>query len=123
MLLVEPDALFARCIQRMLRDTGTLVTVCGSAHEALNVLRSRRVDIVWTDWFLGDGATGLSVIRAAGEANPRAMLMLVTSAAYEPFGVESLPTQVVRYHKHQLQLATRHARVVALGRSRYALPN
>ena len=79
-LLVEDDAAVRNATRMLLKTEGYHVTAVASLTEALErVHRDRRVDLLLTDYHLGDGEIGTQVITSVREAlGPQLKAVLMT---------------------------------------------
>jgi DNA-binding LytR/AlgR family response regulator len=92
-LIIADDEFSGAVLQRHILQTGELdlVTVCASAPEALDVLRSRPVDLVLLD----TGSSGSADLELLRSEVPHPALVVVTE--HEEFGVEAFDVDVVDY--------------------------
>jgi len=88
-LVVDDDATLRASVRALLESGGYLVSVAGSAGEALSEVRSQRPDVILTDIYmpLGDGYELISALRSLGD-NIRIIAMSGGPA------ISSLPNQL-----------------------------
>lgn len=71
-LVVDDDATLRDSLRAILESAGYLVSVAGSAGEALSEVRSQRPDVILADIYmpLGDGYELISALRCVGDNIP-----------------------------------------------------
>jgi DNA-binding NtrC family response regulator len=74
----DEDALRESCAA-LLRNEGFSVSVCGRADDASRMVRNRTFDILLVDLYLAK-ASGLDVLKAAREANPEIVGIVMTGS-------------------------------------------
>jgi two-component system, response regulator RegA len=79
-LLVDDDPLFLRTLQRSLHRRGLESLLAGNAREALEQVRSRKLDFVLIDLRLG-AESGLELIEPLRQAGPHMRIVLITGYA------------------------------------------
>jgi DNA-binding NtrC family response regulator len=79
-LFVDDEPGILRFIRRQLREETLEVLMAGSGEEALDILATRRVDVLVSDLEM-PGMNGLELVRAARKRFPGTLRMLLTGAA------------------------------------------
>jgi len=69
-LIVDDDRTLRESCANLLQLDGYTVSVAGRGHEALELLRHRRFDIVLLDLYMSD-VSGYELLRVAMETSPR----------------------------------------------------
>jgi CheY-like chemotaxis protein len=101
-LVVDDDALIAMSTADMLQDLGHEVIEAYSGQKALEILRSRTVQLMITDYAM-PGMTGLQLAVAARELHPELHVLLATGYADLPDGsTVDLPRLPKPYMQEQL---------------------
>lgn len=97
-LLLEDDASLRERFVNILRDWpgASSVTVCACLSEALQVLHSKRIDLLMTDLQLPDGH-GIEAIRLLRQLNPAAESMVISVLADEASVIEAIEAGAVGY--------------------------
>ena len=89
-LVVEDERGIQIALAGLLRKEGYEVRVAGSGTEALATLETGPLDLVLTDLSLGDGPTGLDVLRASKRTRPEVPVVLITAFGSERTAVEAM---------------------------------
>lgn len=88
-LVVDDEAVVLTVLREALRRGGYKVTTASSAEEAIDLMKTRRFDLVLTDKNL-PGASGLDVLRAARALNPAPAIVLITGYTSYDSAVQAL---------------------------------
>ncbi|WP_029875685.1 response regulator [Rhizobium leguminosarum] len=95
-LVVEDEALIRFVAVDVLEDDGHVVYEAGSVLEAVGILSSRKIDVVFTDVDMPGGLTGVDLAKLVADVYPE-IGILVTSGRYHagpdvlPAGASFLP--------------------------------
>ncbi len=76
-LVVDDDPMVRRAVADLVSSRARQVTQCGSAAEAIELMRREPIDLVLLDLNLPD-ANGLNVMQWAGDHRPRATVIVVS---------------------------------------------
>lgn len=95
-LIVEDDALVRESLQEILVQKGYLLTVAGSAEEALELLPENDFDVALVDLRLPQ-MTGMDFIRKAKEVYPLVDYIMMTSFATIETAVEAMKNGATEY--------------------------
>src|SRR3979411_1573820 len=76
-LIVDDDRTLRESCANLLQLDGYSVTVAGRGHEALELLRHRRFDIVLLDLYMSD-VSGYELLRVAMETSPETIIIMMT---------------------------------------------
>ena len=97
-LIADDDPVMTRACVRLLRPH-LQVLVAHSLADALRIIAAEKtLDAVWSDRHLPEANRGVSVLRAAAERHPSALLLLVTADPGRR-GLETLPPGVHVFDK------------------------
>jgi CheY-like chemotaxis protein len=109
-LVVDDDSLFLHVVSRMLWHEGYEVFASGSAHEALQIVRSvGPVDLVLTDIVM-PGMSGTELVREMATLSPQTPSVLVTAALIDPGDIlEGVPVLRKPFSKRDLVCAVQTA--------------
>ena len=77
LLLVDDEARVLSALQRALRREGWLICVAESSREALEILESRRFDVVLSDHKM-PGMSGVELLAWVGRNHPGTIRLLLT---------------------------------------------
>src|SRR6266545_1911712 len=88
-LIVDDDRTLRESCANLLQIDGYQVTVAGRGHEALELLRHRRFDIVLLDLYMSD-VSGYELLKAAIETAPETMVIMMTGNPSVASSVEAL---------------------------------
>ena len=88
-LVVDDEHTLRESCATLLSSNGYSVEVCGRGEDALELLRRRPFDIVLADVFL-PGIPGLDILEAALEANPDAIVIMMTGNPSVESSVDAL---------------------------------
>ncbi len=80
LLVVDDDENVCEYFSIVLRGAGFQVTTAGTGREALELLRSRRYDVLLTDLAMA-GMDGLALAKAAAEIHPTMPVIVVTGSS------------------------------------------
>src|SRR6266850_5233026 len=75
-LIVDDDRTLRESCANLLQIDGYQVTVAGRGHEALELLRHRRFDIVLLDLYMSD-VSGYELLKAALENTPETIIIMM----------------------------------------------
>jgi two-component system LytT family response regulator len=94
-LIVDDERLARDKVRRLLESEADVEIVgeCGSGHEAVAVLRSQKVDLVFLDIQM-PGLSGFDVLREVG---PAALAHVVFVTAHDEFAVRAFDVQALDY--------------------------
>ncbi len=96
-LVVEDERAIQLALSGLLGRTGYEVDCAGSGDEALARLREGGVDLVLTDLALGDGPTGMDVLRASKELHPESPVIMITAHGNEQIAVDAMKSGAEDY--------------------------
>lgn len=88
-LVVDDEHTLRESCATLLTSNGYSVEICGRGEDAVELLRRRPFDIVLADVFL-PGIPGLDILAAALEANPDAIVIMMTGNPSVESSVEAL---------------------------------
>ncbi len=88
-LVVDDEPKLTALLEGELTDSGHEVTAANAGDEALRLLAAKRFDVVVTDLRLG-AVDGLAVLRAAKEADPSIVVLMMTAYATVPTAVAAM---------------------------------
>src|SRR5437867_1095339 len=88
-LIVDDDRTLRESCANLLQIDGYQVTVAGRGHEALELLRHRRFDIVLLDLYMSD-VSGYELLKATLETAPDTMVIMMTGNPSVASSVEAL---------------------------------
>ena len=88
-LIVDDDRTLRESCANLLQLDGYQVSVTGRGHEALELLRHRRFDIVLLDLYMSD-VTGYELLRVAMETSPETLVIMMTGNPSVASSVEAL---------------------------------
>jgi DNA-binding NtrC family response regulator len=89
-LVVEDEAGIRLALSGLLRREGYEVIQCESGADALAQLGGGPFDFVLTDLALGEGPSGLDVMRFAKERQPETPIVMITAHGSEKIAVEAM---------------------------------
>jgi DNA-binding NtrC family response regulator len=89
-LIVEDERAIQLALSGLLRREGYEVACAGDGQQALTLLQEGPVDLVLTDLALGDGPSGLDVLRRSKEQRPETPVILITAHGSEKVAVEAM---------------------------------
>jgi DNA-binding NtrC family response regulator len=89
-LVVEDEAGIRLALAGLLRREGYEVVQCENGADALAQLESGEFDFVLTDLALGDGPSGLDVLRRTRERQPDTPIVMITAHGSEKIAVEAM---------------------------------
>jgi DNA-binding NtrC family response regulator len=96
-LVVEDERAIQLAIGGLLRKLGHEAVSAENGATAITRLRAEAFDLVITDLSLGDGPSGLDVLRASKEAHPEAPVIMITAHGSERVAVEAMKTGAEDY--------------------------
>ncbi len=113
-LLVEDEAAIRLALSGLLRRESYEVAQAANGAEALRALESDRFDLVLTDLALGNGPSGLDVLRRARELAPECPVLMITAHGNEKIAVEAMKAGAEDYvpkpfDNDEIRLAVRRA--------------
>jgi DNA-binding NtrC family response regulator len=88
-LIVDDDRTLRESCANLLQLDGYQVTSAGRGHEAMELLRHRRFDIVLLDLYMSD-VSGYELLRTALETSPDTMVIMMTGNPSVASSVEAL---------------------------------
>ncbi len=89
-LVVEDERAIQLALSGLLRREGYEVACAGSGEAALSALAETPFDLVLTDLALGDGPSGMDVLRGAKAQRPDFPVILITAHGSEKIAVEAM---------------------------------
>ena len=89
-LIVEDERAIQLALSGLLRREGYEVACAGDGASAIAQLRDTPVDLVLTDLALGDGPSGMDVLRASKEIRPEAPVIMITAHGSEQIAVDAM---------------------------------
>ena len=89
-LVVEDERAIQLALSGLLRREGYEVACAGDGAGAIAQLREVPVDLVLTDLALGDGPSGMDVLRASKEIRPEAPVIMITAHGSEQIAVDAM---------------------------------
>ncbi len=89
-LVVDDETSNLESLQRIFRKEGWEVQTATSGEEALDLLRSEKVNIVVTDLLMPGGMSGTDLLRAARTVAPEAEVVLMTAHGSVETAVEAM---------------------------------
>ncbi len=95
-LVVDDERKITTLLKGELTDAGHDVTTANDGDEAVRLLSAKRFDVVLTDLRLG-GTDGIAVLRAAKEADPATVVLMMTAYATVQSAVAAMKVGAVDY--------------------------
>jgi len=89
-LVVEDERAIQLALSGLLRREGYEVACAGDGAGAIAQLREAPVDLVLTDLALGDGPSGMDVLRASKEIRPESPVIMITAHGSEQIAVDAM---------------------------------
>ncbi len=89
-LIVEDERAIRLALSGLLKREGFESEQAGDGHEAIAKLGAEPFDFVLTDLALGDGPSGMDVLRAAKEQQPETPVVMITAHGNEKIAVEAM---------------------------------
>ncbi len=89
-LLVEDERAIRLALSGLLKREGFEIFQAGSGDEALAMLADEQFDFILTDLALGDGATGMDVLRYSKESQPETPVVMITAHGNEKIAVDAM---------------------------------
>ncbi len=89
-LIVEDEAGIRLALSGLLRRENYEVAQASDGREAERMLRASAYDLVLTDLALGNGPSGLDVLRIARETAPECPVVMITAHGNEKIAVEAM---------------------------------
>jgi DNA-binding NtrC family response regulator len=89
-LIVEDEAAIRLALSGLLGREGYRVVEADSGDTALSRLSREAIDLVLTDLALGDGPSGMDVLRKAKELHPDTPVVMITAHGNEKIAVEAM---------------------------------
>ncbi len=89
-LIVEDEAAIRLALSGLLKREGYEVDQASDGLAALDILANERFDFVLTDLALGDGASGMDVLRKAKELHAETPVVMITAHGNEKIAVEAM---------------------------------
>ena len=89
-LIVEDEAAIRLALSGLLKREGYEVAQASDGSSALDLLATETFDFVLTDLALGDGASGMDVLRTAKERQPETPVVMITAHGNEKVAVEAM---------------------------------
>jgi two-component system response regulator HydG len=102
-LVVDDEQKIATLLASELTDAGHQVVTAHDGDAAMRIVRSKRFDVVLTDLRLG-GTDGMSVLRAAKEADPDVAVLLMTAYATVKTAVAAMKEGAADYLEKPIDL-------------------
>jgi DNA-binding NtrC family response regulator len=96
-LIVEDEAAIRLALTGLLRREGYEVEQADAGEAAIAKLRSDAVDLVLTDLALGNGPSGMDVLRAAKQHQPETPVVMITAHGSEKIAVEAMKAGATDY--------------------------
>jgi DNA-binding NtrC family response regulator len=123
-LIVEDEAGIRLALSGLLRREGYEVIQCERGDDALARLEAEAFDFVLTDLALGEGPSGLDVLRCVRERQPETPVVMITAHGNEKIAVEAMKLGAEDYvpkpfDNDEIRLSVRRA----LERTRLAREN
>jgi DNA-binding response OmpR family regulator len=82
-LVVDDELLFARLLSLAFEDEGYRVVVAANKDDAVRLGREFDPHLLFSDWMLKDGSSGLEVATALLTQNPKLQVILISGLAAE----------------------------------------
>jgi DNA-binding NtrC family response regulator len=89
-LIVEDEPAIQLALSGLLRRQGYEVEQARTGDEAIEKVRAGAFDLVLTDIALGEGPSGMDVLRASKETRPEAPVVMITAHGSEKLAVEAM---------------------------------
>ena len=80
-LVVDDEIVFSELMSVTFKDAGFLVECANAGKKAIEEGKRFKPDLLFCDWQLQDGTTGLDVAKALRRENPRLKVVVVTGLA------------------------------------------
>ncbi|CAN5784146.1 response regulator [soil metagenome] len=120
LLIVDDESALMEALCNILAQQGYLTSGCTSAEDALKRLRTERFDLLLTDLMM-PGTDGLALARAALEADPQMVMVMMTGQGSVATAVEAMQSGVLDYVLKPFKLGAMLPvleRALAIGRLR-----
>jgi DNA-binding NtrC family response regulator len=89
-LVVEDERAIQLALSGLLGRAGYEVHCAGSGSEAINRLEEAAYDLVLTDLALGQGLSGMDVLRTSKKLRPETVVVMITAHGSEKIAVEAM---------------------------------
>ncbi len=96
-LIVDDEESIRFTLECFLKDEGYEVVTAKSYGEAVEIIETKAVDMIYADIILGGGKTGLDVIRVARERGINCPVVIITGAPTVETAVEAARLGVFDY--------------------------
>jgi two-component system response regulator AtoC len=96
-LIVEDEAAIRLALSGLLRREGYEAVQAESGAKALEALRSQPFDLVITDLALGEGLSGMDLLREAARLQPGLPVVMITAHGSEKVAVEAMKLGAADY--------------------------
>jgi DNA-binding NtrC family response regulator len=96
-LIVEDEAAIRLALTGLLRREGYEVEQADCGEAAIAKLRADAVDLVLTDLALGNGPSGMDVLRASKQHQPETPVVMITAHGSEKIAVEAMKAGATDY--------------------------
>jgi CheY-like chemotaxis protein len=80
-LVVDDEVVFSELMSLTFKDAGFQVECASAGRKAIEEGKKFKPDLLFCDWQLRDGTTGLDVAKALRRENPRLKVVVVTEVA------------------------------------------
>jgi DNA-binding response OmpR family regulator len=114
-LVVEDDTQLAELLERVLREEGHIVSVCGTAAAARSAVAELPLDVVVLDWMLPD-QDGLTLVSHMRTVRPETAILMLTARGEVHDRVAALYTGADDYMTKPFEVEELLARLAALYR-------
>jgi DNA-binding NtrC family response regulator len=113
-LIVEDERAIQIALSGLLRREGYEIEVASDGAEAIETLTGNAFDLILTDLALGQGASGMDVLRASKEHRPETAVVMITAHGSEKIAVEAMKSGAEDYvpkpfNNDEIRLVVRRA--------------
>ena len=97
LLFVDDEPSIRLTLPAILEESGFEIRVADSVQSALKEISSHKFDVLLSDLNIGEPRDGFSVVKAAREANPRCVAILLTGYPDLDSEMESIKKEIDGY--------------------------
>ena len=97
-LVAEDERAIQLAIRGLLRRDGYEVELADTGEAAIRKIQETPLDLVLTDLALGQGPSGMDVLRFAKQHRPEAAVVMITAHGTEKLAVEAMKTAIGQSH-------------------------
>ena len=113
LLFVDDEPSLRVLIPTILEQQGFDVTVAATVHDALNLITTRRFDVLLSDLNIGEAGDGFTVVSAMRRTEPATATFILTGYPAFESALEAIRQQVDDYFVKPADIKSLAARIVA----------